>query len=270
MSTRNRLAAWLQHPLTAGLNVDDPRTTERRRSIIRGKAFLSHLYREWYDLIRRRIPDGEGQVIELGSGAGFMKECIPGVVTTDVLDVEGVDCALPQDGRLPFTDRSLRAIVMTDVLHHLADPRAFFREATRAVRPGGAVVMIEPWVTPWSSFVYRRFHPEPFRPEAEDWELPSGGPLSGANGALPWIMFQRDRRRFEREFPSWTIEAVEPFMPFAYLVSGGVSLRALAPGWAYRGCRLLERVFESAGGRMAMFALIVLHHGPPRRRDASA
>jgi SAM-dependent methyltransferase len=267
MSAGGRLATLLRHPLTAGLHVDDPRTTERRRSIIRGKAFLSRLYREWYDLIRRRIPDGVGPVVELGSGAGFMKECIPGVVTTDVLDVEGVDCVLHPDGRLPFADRSLRAIVMTDVLHHLGDPRAFFREATRAVGHGGAVVMIEPWVTPWSSFVFRRFHPEPFRPDAGDWEFPSDGPLSGSNQALPWIIFQRDRRRFEREFPSWTIAAVEPLMPFAYLFSGGVSLRSLAPGWAYRGCRLLESGLESAGVHLAMFALIVLRHRPPRPGD---
>ncbi len=255
---RDRLMRWLQHPLTAGMHVDDPRTTERRRSIIRSKAFLSRLYDDWYELIRRSIPGGDGLVIELGSGAGFMKERIPGVIATDVLDVAGVDRVLPADGAWPFADGSLRAVLMTDVLHHIGDPRAFFREATRTVRPGGAVVMIEPWVTPWSSFVYRRLHAEPFRPEADRWEFPSSGPLSGANGALPWIIFQRDRRMFEREFPAWSLAALEPLMPFSYLLSGGVSMRSFVPGWAYGPCRAVEHLFESGGGRGAMFALIKL------------
>ena len=262
MTMPGRPMRWLQHPLTRGMDVDDPRTTERRRSIIRGKAFLSRLYEEWYGLIGRRIPAGEGLVIELGSGAGFMRERIPGVITTDVLQVAGVDRVLPAGGPWPFAAGSLRAVVMTDVLHHIGDPRSLFREATRTVRPGGAVVMIEPWVSPWSRFVYRRLHSEPFRPEAERWEFPSSGPLSGANGALPWIMFERDRELFEREFPDWSLAALEPLMPFSYLLSGGVSLRSLAPGWAYGPCRALERRFERGRAGMAMFALIKLVHLP--------
>jgi SAM-dependent methyltransferase len=256
------MKAWLQqqlqHPLTAGMDVDDPRTTERRRSIIRSKPFLYRLYQEWYELIRRRLPAGEGEAIELGSGAGFMKEHIPGLITTDVLPLEGVDQVLPMDGRLPYADGSLRAIVMTDVLHHIGTPVQFFAEATRTVRPGGAIVMIEPWVTRWSTFVYRRFHSEPFRPDADQWEFPSSGPLSGANGALPWMMFVRDRARFEREIPAWSIDAIEPLMPLAYLLSGGVSLRSLAPGWAYGPCRLAERALGPVGRRSAMFALVIL------------
>jgi SAM-dependent methyltransferase len=258
------LSRRLRHPMTAGMDVDDPRTTELRRSIIRSKRFLARLYGEWYDLIRNRLPAGDGLVIELGSGGGFMKERIPELVTTDVLALEGVDRELPPDGGLPFDDDALRAIVMTDVLHHIGAPARFFAEAARTVRPGGAIVMIEPWVTPWSRFVYRRFHSEPFRPEAEQWEFPARGPLSGANGALPWILFVRDRARFEREFPAWAIGAIEPLMPFAYLLSGGVSLRSLVPGWTYGPCRALERALGPAGRRAAMFALIALTRRPER------
>jgi len=258
MTARGWLSGWWQHPLTRGMDVDDPQTTERRRSIIRSKPFLYRIYKEWYELIRHRLPDGEGAVVELGSGAGFMKECIPELITTDVLKLEGVDQVLPADGRLPFADGSLRAIVMTDVLHHIGTPVQFFAEAARTVRPGGKLLMIEPWVTVWSTFVYRHFHSEPFRPDADQWEFPSRGPLSGANGALPWILFVRDRERFEREILTWSIGYIELLMPFVYLLSGGVSRRSLAPGWAYGPCR----AFERAGRSAAMFALIVLERRP--------
>ena len=255
---KDTLLRLLQHPLTRGMDVDDPQTTDRRRIIINSKPFLKEIYREWYRCIKDQIPSGEGLVVELGSGAGFMKECIPEVITTDVLAVDGVDRQLPLDGRLPFSDHSLRAIVMTDVLHHINEPRKFFNEAKRVVRPGGVLVMVEPWVTNWSSFIDRHLYSEPFLPEAKKWEFPRQGPLSGANGALPWIIFHRDRDRFEREFPEWKINNVEPMMPFVYLLSGGVSMRSFAPVWLYEFFRACERGLAHFKFRPAMFAIFTL------------
>ena len=147
---------------------------------------------------------------------------------------------------------------MDRVLHHLPRVRLFFSEATRCVRSGGVVVMIEPWVTPWSRFVYTRLHHEPFHPEAPSWELPTSGPLSGANNALPWIILSRDRIKFEQEWPHWRIEMIEPIMPFSYLLSGGVSLRALMPGSSFGLWRQLENVIGRWANQLVMFSKIVL------------
>jgi hypothetical protein len=117
--------------------------------------------------------------------------------------------------------------------------------------------MIEPWSTPWSRFIYTRFHHEPFEPGAANWEFQPAGPLSGANGALPWIVFERDRASFAREFPTLRLLRVEPFMPFAYLLSDGVGMRSLAPGIAYRVTRWLEGALGPMQAACAMFALIV-------------
>jgi SAM-dependent methyltransferase len=250
--------SFLAHPLTRGLDVDDPKTTELRRQIIKQKRFLFKLYSEWYFLIGENLPAVDGKIVELGSGAGFLKEVMPDVITTEVLPLDGIDVQLPADGTLPFADNSLRAIVMTDVLHHIRTPRSFLREATRCVREGGAIVMIEPWVTAWSRFVYSRLHDEPFRPDSPEWEFPEQGPLSGANGALPWIIFERDREQFEKEFPEWQIQKMQPMMPLSYLLSGGVSMRALFPGVMYQPVRALERDFKGLEENMAMFAVITL------------
>jgi SAM-dependent methyltransferase len=251
------LRRWLAHPLTRGLDIDDPRTTHLRRRVIREKSFLRQIYEEWYQSIAGSLPLGKGAVLELGSGAGFLDEFIPGLITSEIFECPGIAVVL--DGlALPFADGALRAIVMTDVLHHLPQPQQFFSEAARCVRPGGAVVMIEPWVTPWSRLIYTWLHHEPFRPEAAEWEFPRGGPLSGANGALPWIVFERDRAKFEREFPEWQVNTIYPIMPFRYLVSGGVSLRSLMPGWAFGLWRGLEKALYPWMDKLAMFAQVVL------------
>jgi SAM-dependent methyltransferase len=248
------LRRLLAHPLTRGLALDDPRTTELRRRIIREKPFLRALYDEWYALLRAELPGG--RVLELGAGGGDFHPSI----RTEVFLLPGIDAVL--DARaLPFRDASLEAIAMVDVLHHIPDVAAFFRDAVRALKPGGRIVMIEPWVTLWSRFIYGRFHHEPFAPDANTWTFPSSGPLSGANGALPWIVFERDRAIFERDFPELRIAKIAPMMPLRYLLSGGVSMRALVPAFTFAPLRALDRLLAR---RAAMFALIVLDC--PRRR----
>jgi SAM-dependent methyltransferase len=251
------IRTWLQHPLTRGLDLDDPRTTGLRRQIIRQKSFLVDIYSDWYTAIAQSLPVGPGAVLEIGSGAGFLHDFVPDLITSETFTCPGVRVVL--DGlHLPFAAGSLRGIAMTNVLHHLPQPRRFFSEARRCVRPGGVIVMVEPWVTSWSTFVYTRLHHEPFHADAQQWEFPSAGPLSGANGALPWILFARDRAVFEREFPQWSIELVAPMMPFRYLLSGGVSLRNLMPAWSSAFWSRVEGLIGTGASRMGMFARIVL------------
>jgi SAM-dependent methyltransferase len=252
---------WLAHPLTRGLDIDDPSTTHLRLQIIQQKKFLWRIYQEWYRAIVAALPSGPGAVLELGAGGGFMRDFVPNLITSELFYCPNVRVVL-SGLRLPFVAKSLRGIVMTNVLHHLPQPRLFFTEATRCVRPGGAVAMIEPWVTPWSRIVYTRLHHEPFEPETPSWELPTGAPLSGANDALPWIIFARDRQKFEHEFPQWQIETIKPIMPFRYLVSGGVSLRSLTPGWSFGLWRHLENTLCRWSDKLGMFAQVVL-----RRRE---
>jgi SAM-dependent methyltransferase len=249
--------AWLAHPLTDGLDLDDPRTTQLRRQIVQEKSFLRQIYQEWYGAIVAALPKGQGGVLELGSGAGFLDDFIPDLITSEVFYCPSVKVVL--DGsQLPFVDSALRGIVLINVLHHMPQPRQFFMEAARCVKPGGIVIMNEPWVTGWSRLVYTYLHHEPFDPATPDWEFSSSGPLSGANGALPWIIFQRDRFRFEQEFPEWQIQTIIPVMPFRYLVSGGFSMRSLMPGRTFGLWRRLENGLQPWVNDWAMFARIVL------------
>ncbi len=248
-------------PLTRGEDIDSPHCTELRRTVIQKKPFLRQLYEEWYESIADSLPPGKEPVLELGSGGGFLSDFIPGLMTSEIFCCKNVRAVL--DGcRLPFAGKSLRAIVMTDVFHHLSEPEQFFAEAAFCMRPSGVIVMIEPWLTTWSCFVYSRFHHEPFLPESREWSFSKKGPLSGANGALPWIVFERDRSKFERDFPGWRIASVRLIMPFRYLLSGGVSLRSLMPGWTFPLWRDIEKLLQPWMRHLAMFALIVLVREP--------
>jgi SAM-dependent methyltransferase len=256
------LLDWLSLPERRGISdLDDRAATVLHAGIIRRKSLLRRLYIDFYDQFRRAAGEVRGsKLVELGSGGGFIKEVIPNVTTSDVIDAPGVDlCFSAMD--MPFDDASVDAFLMIDVLHHLPDARAFFAEATRCLRAGGKVVMIEPANTPWSRFIYGNFHHEAFEPDA-GWSFPSTGRLSGANGALPWIIFCRDRARFEDRFPLLRINRVRPHTPFRYLVSGGLRLRQLLPGFAYPLIKALEAALSPLREQLGMFMTVELERLP--------
>lgn len=70
------------------------------------------------------------------------------------------------------------------------------------------------------------------------------------------MIFERDRARFEAEFPKLRIEKVRPFMPFRYLVSGGVSMWQLMPERAFGVWQTVESWACKWPRRWPMFAFI--------------
>ena len=144
------LQRWLAYPLTRGLDIDDPRTTHLRLQIIQEKSFLRHIYQEWYGAIVEALPLGQGAVLELGAGGGFMSDFVPDLITSEFFYCPNIRAVL--DGlRLPFVAKSLRGIVMTNVLHHLPSTTTFFcrGNSLRAVwrRDGNDRAMGYPVVT---------------------------------------------------------------------------------------------------------------------------
>ncbi|MBV9294014.1 MAG: hypothetical protein JO145_00470 [Acidobacteriaceae bacterium] len=101
------LRTLLGHPLIRGLDIDDPRTATLRIGIIKSKPFLPRIY-EWYRINRDHLPKIGGPVLELGSGAGFLREHIPDVITPEVF--AGPNSAVVLEGReLPFANGVLPA-----------------------------------------------------------------------------------------------------------------------------------------------------------------
>ena len=255
---RNTLKTLAVHPLTRGMSLDAPETTTRRLRIIQQKPFLRKFYHQCYRALGNSMPaDVAGPVLELGSGGGFLREYIPGLMTSEILQIPGVDIIL--DGqKLPFAKAALRGIVMFDVFHHLPDVKSFLNAAAVCVKPGGAIVMMEPWNSAWSRLIFRHLHHEPFLPDAPDWHFAGGGPLSMANQALPWIVFKRDRQKFNHQCPQWHLREIKPNYPFCYLLSGGLAYRSFMPGFLFGFWRSIENCLKPWMQHWAMFAKIVL------------
>jgi SAM-dependent methyltransferase len=239
----------LSEPSLRGVKVGSPLFFARQAQLIRQRPLLGYCYEVWYRLllddpsVRDSGPDAI--LLELGSGGSLLKELEPRVITSDVAP-EIAERVI--DARsLPFGDGTVSAIFMTHVFHHVPDVRRFLAEATRVLRPGGSVALIEVAATPLARFFFGHFHPEPYRAEAQEWRFDQGDSMMDANQALSWMVFQRDRREFEAEFPLLRIEMTQylPWLP--YLLSGGVTKRDLIPRFATRPIIALDRIL--AGSR---------------------
>jgi SAM-dependent methyltransferase len=238
-------------------NLDDPaRGGELRRTIL-GKPSLKRFYAEVYGKYAdclTRCPSA-GLVVELGSGGGFAKTFIPDLITTDVIPYDDIEHVVDAT-RMPFENGSIRLIAMLNVFHHIPDVAAFLAEASRCLTPGGRVLIIDQhpgWI---SKPILKYLHHEPFRPDAADWSFETTGPLSGANGALAWIVFVRDRKLLETKFPVLRLLRYEPFAPLRYWLCGGLKKWSLLPVSAWRPATVLDRTLVHISQNFGSFVEI--------------
>jgi len=263
------LRRLLSEPALNNVDPDSPEFTLAHRRILETKpltrAVFTDFYRRCCSADERYFGASRSHArVELGSGAGFMKEVAPDVYTSDVKFLPFVDL-VARGEELPFADSSLRAVYAINVLHHVSDPRSLFRELTRVLAPGGGVVMIEPYYGPVARFLFQRlFTSEAYEPHAREWsEHGRDQPASGANQALSYVILRRDRARWEREFPQLELVLDQPHTHLSYVASGGVNFRQLVPNGMVNAVSRLERLLAPIDRWLALQHTLVV-----RRRTA--
>jgi len=248
-----------------------PTDEQRRRTLERfqehrrawaSNAALRALYAEWYGRVAAALPPAElGPRIELGSGPGFARDLVPGLVLTDVVAAPWHDREMSAEA-IPYRDGGVGALVLFDVLHHVAAPRAFFREAERVLAPGGRIVMCEPYIGPLSYPVYKLFHEEPVDLLADplDPAAAAGGDKDpfDSNQAIPTVLFGRRRAAFEREFPSLSLRSLEHLAGPSYAASGGFGRRPLLPLAAWNALYGIERRLPPSLFKLIGFRLLAV------------
>ncbi|HEY0661757.1 MAG TPA: methyltransferase domain-containing protein [Lysobacter sp.] len=258
----SRIPDWLQEPEVAGCPVDGLARFEAHRAVLRRKRMIRSVFdgfhKTFVDLDKRYL-HGEGQVIELGAGVYPVRETVPGVLATDVVAAPHLDSVLDA-GEMNLPDSSVRAFYLQNVFHHFPDPDRFFRELERTLVPGGGAILIEPASGPFASWLYPRlFATEGYDKGAPDWQTPVGGPMSGANQALSFLVFDRDRERFRTTHPGLEIvhRDVLPSWP-RYLVSGGLNFRSLLPGFMTTPLRWFEAMLSPLRSALGLHRVVVL------------
>ncbi len=225
------MLAWLKEPSLEGLPPGSLEFFAAQKAIILDRPLVKRCYEDWYARLLRdaRSAPQPGVILELGSGGSHLKDMEPSIVTSDV--VQHVADRLIDARHLPFADNSVRALLLIQVFHHIPDADAFFKEAERALVPGGVISMIEVAHTPLARFFFKNFHPEPYEDDCREWAYAQNDFMMDSNQALSWMVFARDRAEFEKRHPALKIEGMSFLPGLTYLLSGGVTARCLIPNW---------------------------------------
>ena len=215
--------------------------------MVRDKPLIHRCYNLWY---RRLLADADSvpaqyasyPIVDLGSGSSYIKELRPDSITSDV--TPGLADMVIDGRELPFPDASVRALFLTHVFHHIPDIERFFHEACRVLVPGGVISMVDETHTPFARFFFGKVHPEPYDDKSVTWSFPEGHSMLDSNQALTWIVFNRDRARFDRDFPQLKLEQRSYLPWFSYLMSGGVNLRTFFPEFLTSTVGAADRVLR--------------------------
>ncbi|NUT88933.1 methyltransferase domain-containing protein [Pseudomonas corrugata] len=248
------------------MDVDGAERLELHKRILERKRMLKEVFIEFHHAFRRladRYFKVDGLEVELGAGIAPMRDTYPEVWATDIVATEHLDMALNAES-MNLEDHSVRAFYGQNCFHHFPHPDRFFSELERTLVTGGGAILIEPFHGPFAAFLYRRlFKSEGFDKHFESWETPSTGPMNGANQALSYIVFVRDRKTFELKHPGLEIVHQEICGNYPrYLISGGLNFRQLLPDALIPLIKAVEQLLHPLKRVFALHHIIVIRSKP--------
>lgn len=258
------LLSLLLEPRLRGIDLMGPQRMGLHHEILSEKKMIRAVFEEFYrtclSLEARHFGGVTGKRVEIGAGTSFLKSLQPDIISTDLEPGPNTDMVVDAQ-RMPFEANSVRTLFCINAFHHFPDPRQFFSELVRVVRPGGGCIIIDPAYGPVADFVFRRlFASEGYDRAAGEWGyLPGvdGQPLP--NQALSYVVLFRDLERMKREFPA--IEVVEADVMsnyLEYLLSGGLNFRQLVPDIMKPVVRAMETSLSPFRKQLGLHHFVVL------------
>lgn len=229
------ISSLLRDPSLDGIDIDSSNRLQAHRHILSKKPILQQVFTEFHHNFRRledRYLSGNGIKVELGAGIAPIRDTYHDVMATDIVMDAYLDKVIDAQC-MDLDNNSVKVIYGQNFFHHLPKPELFFSELMRVLEPGGGAILLEPYYGPFASFLYKRlFRTEGFDKQFESWETPVNGPMNGANQALSYLVFVRDREEFENKYPNLKIVHQQRSHNYLkYLLSGGLNFRQLIPDW---------------------------------------
>lgn len=244
------------------IDIDSPQRITTHKEILKSKRMIREVFHEFheiFDSIDKKYFSGDGLRFEIGAGSSPIKDSYPDVLATDIVPGEGIDRVIDASN-MDIADSSLRVVFAQNMFHHLPNPSRFFAELDRVLIVGGGAVFIEPYYGVLASAVFKRISKyEHFNKLQASWVSSESNPMSGANQALSYIVFIRDREKFEKDHPSLEIVEIAPINNYLrYLLSGGINFIQLVPNFLIPLLKGIEKILIPINKILALHYLVII------------
>jgi SAM-dependent methyltransferase len=198
--------------------------------------------------------------VELGSGLANIKEVIPDCLRTNSFPNPWID-QIENPYSLSFANGVVSDLILFEEFMHLRHPGTALREFERVLRPGGRLIVFDPFISLLGLIVFSISQREPIGWRDEIiWNAPAGWSVKdsddyAAQGNATRIFFGRLAPSLLK---NWNMICRKRLAALAYVTSGGYSSRSLYPERFYPQIRALDHIFEAVPVLFATRALVVL------------
>jgi SAM-dependent methyltransferase len=239
------------------------KTVQQHREEYFRRPALQAVYKHWAERVCRELSQVDGKSVELGCGCGALSQHLD-LVKTDIYKHDWVDEVVDACD-MSYDDGECANLVAVDVLHHLPEPTRFFDEANRVLAKGGRLILLEPYISFFSYFIYRFLHHEPLDLKAcpfEETRLIDEGSGEVCNIAIPTLMFVRSEEEFSARWPELNLISLDFSDFLVYPMTGGFSHRSLLPArWMGKLMRMEDKLLQVSGRFLGIRMLVVMQKG---------
>ena len=236
---------------------------QRHRQEYFRRPALQAVYKHWASRIRQYLSKVNGKSVELGCGCGALSQHLD-LLKTDIYKHAWVD-EVVDACNMPYGNGECANLVAIDVLHHLPEPIRFFDEANRVLAENGRLIMLEPYISCFSYFIYRLLHHEPLDMKVSPFQrntLIDKGSGEVCNVALPTLLFVHSRKELSAGWPELNLILLDFSDFLVYPMTGGFSHRSFLPaGWMGKLMRMEDKLLGALGRFLGIRMLVVMQKG---------
>ena len=203
-----------------------------------------------------------GPIVELGGGAGFIRDYYPDIISTDLLPFpeSNLQCNATQ---LPFKENSVGCFIGIAFFHHCPNLRILFNEILAALKPGGCFVIIDPYISILSRWIFALATDETVdlgeSPLENDYDDDNQiNPLLDANVARATIVFIRQKKLYDALFPNLQVQSIEHINLFRHIAAGSCVQQFPCASFLYPPACIVDRLLQPVSLYTGMCMKVVL------------
>lgn len=224
------------------------------------KPILIQIYKDFHQLIKEQLANVHGEILEIGSGIGLIKETIPTCICSDIFSNPWID-RKENAYQLSCNNDSVSNLILIDVFHHLRYPGTALNEWRRVLKPDGHIILLEPCISILGRVIYGLCHHEPLALKDpinwkadENW-LPTDIDYYAAQSNAYRIFF---KSKLHHGIEELDLISCDRISSLSYVASGGFSKPQMYPTRFYPAMRLIDRILSRLPSLFATRMLVVL------------
>ncbi len=238
-------------------NVSPGEWIESIGNVFERKPVLKEIYEDCYQELRKLSV--EGKTLEVGSASGNLGRIFGDIIYTDIVPSPWINIVADAQ-KLPFRDAAFANIIAIDVLHHIEWPIYFLKEASRLLKSGGKLILLDSAITPCSWLLYKLYHVEEMNMSVDPLEKGIIDPLRDArlaNLAIATLLKGKYNSKLKAELPEFEQFDFRYHTLLAFPLAGGFKPWSLIPQWTVKFILSLERLLLPFVGRFLSFRLLL-------------